>query len=296
MTDTFQFGPVEFIKGAKKGRYPYCNSLFIKDAGVLIDPASDKQRLVEIRDAVTAVWLSHWHEDHIKYLYQFEHVPLWLHEADAPPLTDIEVFIQWYYPNGMANQHLSDNWRKMLTKVFNFSPRKADHTFKGGEVIDLGSVTVEIIHAPGHSPGNLAFLFREPEILFLGDNDLTPFGPWYGDRYSDIDQIIDSVKKLREIPVRTWLTGHEHGIFEENPGQVWDDYLGVINQREQKLFDFLAEPRSLDDITQAWIVYRKPREPLAEFEMMERISMKKHADRLIRQGLVTFEEGKYHRR
>ena len=61
------FGPVRFIPGQSQGRYPFCNSIYIEGAKILIDPASDRERLLRLRDqeGVAAVWLSHWHEDHI---------------------------------------------------------------------------------------------------------------------------------------------------------------------------------------------------------------------------------------
>jgi glyoxylase-like metal-dependent hydrolase (beta-lactamase superfamily II) len=60
------FGSVWFIPGENQGKYPFCHSLYIEDAGVLIDPASDRNRLKRLREesSVKAIRLSHWHEDH----------------------------------------------------------------------------------------------------------------------------------------------------------------------------------------------------------------------------------------
>ncbi len=69
-----------FIRGLKGGRYPYCNSLFIEEAGVLIDPSSDLDVLQKLN--VQAVWLSHWHEDHLMHLNLFDNVPLSMHKND----------------------------------------------------------------------------------------------------------------------------------------------------------------------------------------------------------------------
>ena len=44
------FGPVRFIPGENRGKYPSCHSLFIEGAGILIDPASDRERLVRLRE------------------------------------------------------------------------------------------------------------------------------------------------------------------------------------------------------------------------------------------------------
>ncbi len=58
---------------------------------------------------------------------------------------------------------------------------------------------------------------------------------------------------------------------------------------------FLKHPRTIEEIAEAWIVYGKAKEPVDEFIMMEQISMKKHAERLIRKGVVGFSDNRYHR-
>ena len=43
------FGPVRFIPGENHGKYPFCHSVYIEGAGILIDPASDRERLKRLR-------------------------------------------------------------------------------------------------------------------------------------------------------------------------------------------------------------------------------------------------------
>ena len=88
-----KFGPLSIIPGKNQGRYPYCHSIYIEEAGVLIDPGSDRERLQEIRrdNGFKMTWLSHWHEDHLMHLDLLEDLPLWMNEQDAPPLSDIEI-------------------------------------------------------------------------------------------------------------------------------------------------------------------------------------------------------------
>ncbi|MBT4090284.1 MAG: MBL fold metallo-hydrolase [Deltaproteobacteria bacterium] len=296
MQSIVDFGPVRFIRGLKNGRYPFCNSIFIESAGVLIDPASDRKILEQLKSKVNTVWLSHWHEDHIMHLDLFEETTLCMHHLDGPPLESLDVFIDWYGAEIQGSPHLKARWEKLLLEEFNYKPRSIDQDFSDGQCIDLDGLTVEVIHTPGHSPGHLSFYFVEPEILFLGDYDLTPFGPWYGDRYSNIDEIIQSIRKLRQIPAKVWLTSHEFGIVESGNQIIWDDYLKVIDQREEKLLAFLEQPRTIKEIGEAWIIYGKPKEPMDEFELMEQISMKKHAERLIRCGEVVFSGDKYYRK
>lgn len=287
-----QFGPVLFIPGNNNGKYPFCHSVYVEGPGILIDPASDRERLIQLRKTpgVNEIWLSHWHEDHFMHLDLFEDLPLVVPRIETPPLADIEVFLDWY---GIENPQYRNEWRSVLIDQFRYRPRKPTRIFEGNEIIDLGSVTVEVIHTPGHTPGHLAFFFREPEVLFMGDYDLGKFGPWYGDRESSIEDTISSVCKLRALPARTWITGHETGLFETNPAETWDHYLEVIDQREGKLINYLTQPRTMEDIIFQWIVYHKRREPLSFFELGERGIMGKHLQRLIREGKVRQENNHY---
>ncbi len=279
------FGPIRFIPGPNRGKYPHCHSIYIKGARILIDPAADRARLQRLRaeEGVDAVWLSHWHEDHFMHLDLFDDLPLAMHAADAPMLADMAGFLDAY---GIEAGEMREHWRALLTERFHFRPRRADRLLAAGEIIDLGTVRVEVLHTPGHTPGHLAFRFLEPEVLFLGDYDLTAFGPWYGDRDSSIAQTVAAVRRLQAIPARFWLTGHEAGVFEAAPPEIWDAYLAVIDARRQALLELLTTPRRMADIVNAWIVYRKPREPLAFYAHAEQALMGKHLEELLANGRV----------
>lgn len=288
------FGPIRLIPGANKGRYPHSNSVFVEGAGILIDAGADEARYRELiaGPGVKEVWLSHWHEDHIAYLDLFEGLPLRQMAVEAEPLADLEAFLDWY---GIGKEEYRDYWRRTLPTDFHFRPRQATSYFTPGEVIDLGTCTAEVIHAPGHTPGFTAFFFREPEVCYLGDYDLTRFGPWYGDRDGSIDGTIASVRRLQQVPAKAWLTSHEDGYFEGDATEAFDAYLAVIDEREAKLLEFLSAPRTLEDIVAACLVYRKPREPKAFFEWGEGAIMGKHLERLLQRGAVVLEGGRYRR-
>lgn len=291
-----EIGPIQLILGDNRGRYPHCHSICIPDAGVLIDPGSDRKALARLAeaDAVREVWLTHWHEDHWGHLDLFDHLPLAMNRIDAPPMADLSTFFRWY---GVGNE-LFDIWRPIMEEQFHFHPRTPDRFLRDGERVGLGpGLTAEVIHSPGHTPGHLCFYFPEIETLFLGDMDLTRFGPWYGDRDSDIESIRRSVARLREIPARQWICSHETGFYRSEPRHLWDDYLAVIDRRENALCDFLAGgPRSLDDIVAQWIVYGRRLEPVVFYACGERNHMAKHLKKLMDAGAVGHENGLYYLR
>ncbi|MEW6533120.1 MAG: MBL fold metallo-hydrolase [Thermodesulfobacteriota bacterium] len=294
MMEEQRFGPVVFVPGENSGRYPFSHSLYIEaDIKVLIDAASDEKRLLELRDGpgVDAVWLSHWHEDHFKYLHLFDDRELWMSKEDAAPLAGLESLFDAYGMN--AQERVA--WKPILEQAFHFKPWKPHRLFNGQQIVDMGGVTVEVIPTPGHTPGHSALFFQEQGVLFLGDYDLSGFGPWYGDRDSNIDDTIASVNRLRAIPARVWIAAHEQGVFQDEPGDLWDRYLGVIHEREQKLLDLLKEPRTMSDIVEAYIIYGRKREPAEFYDFGERALMGKHLERLIRNGMVVSDGAKYRR-
>lgn len=286
------FEAIRLIPGTNGGIYPCCNSIWIEEAGVLIDPGSDRSRLEALarRGAVNTVWLSHSHEDHFADLDLFDDRPLWISREEAPPLTSVERLLDMY---GIADPAYRAYWRRVFEERFHFRPRTPSRFFRDGEVIDLGSETVQVIITPGHTPGHAAFLFRKTGALFLGDYDLTSFGPWYGDSGSSIEETLRSIERLRGIDASLWIPGHGPGWIDAPPGPLWDRYGEVVHERERKLLLFLAEPRSFREIVHARIVYGKPREPAEFYDYAEGALMGKHLARLADQGLVRESGGFY---
>jgi glyoxylase-like metal-dependent hydrolase (beta-lactamase superfamily II) len=286
------FGPVWFIPGENKGKYPFCHSVYIEGEGILIDPASDRNRLEKLRATagVKSVWLSHWHEDHFMHLDLFDDLPLWISQDDAPPLSNLDLLLDWY---GLHHEEHRKFWRQAMIEQFRFKPRKPHGFLRDGDIIRLSSLTVDIIATPGHTPGHLAFFFREPAVLFLGDYDLTRFGPWYGDAYSSIEDTVASLARLKKIPARVWLAGHETGVFEQPPAELWEQYEKVIYEREGKLLKALDQPKTLEEIISLWLIYGRPREPRAFFEFGERALIKKHLESLQKRRMVFLENGRY---
>ncbi len=290
-----QFGSLRFISGENHGKYPFNHSVYIqgRDARVIIDPACSWEKLIRLRDGegVDMVWLSHWHEDHIHYMHMFNGAQVWISETDFPPLTDIETFLDWY---GIDDAKIRAYWKNIMLEGFDYRPLAAAKFFPINETTEIGGIRAQAIATPGHTPGHLSFYFPEEEVLFVGDYDLTPFGPWYGDAASSIEETINSIRRLKKIPAKTWIVCHEKGLFEENPGKLWDDYENIIYTREEKILNFVKrKPSTLEEISAAWLIYGKPRKPLEFFEPNERVLVKKHLERLLRNGIIIREGDKY---
>ena len=290
-----EFGAVTFIPGHKGARYPHCNSIYIKKAGLLIDPASNREYTSQLADQqkVRTVCLSHWHEDHYKDIDLFESSYFWISEIDAIPFSDLDTYFEWYGLVGPESETLRRVLTPQLLDQFHYQPRVPDRFLQDGDKIDLGGLTMEVLHTPGHSPGHLAFLFLEPAILFLGDYTLEKFGPWYGDPYANLEDTIQSVQRLSKIPAELWICSHGQGIMENNPGQKWAGYLHAIDRRDDRLLGYLKNPRALEEIVNQWLIIGKP-EQITDYERFgEQAHVQKHLTRLLNRGLISEEAGRY---
>jgi hydroxyacylglutathione hydrolase len=286
----FTAGRIKFILG---GRYPHCHTVVVDDTSrAVIDAASDGDKLAAFHQErkIDILITTHAHEDHIMYNSLFPEARLWVHEIDAPAFSDIRALIGQY---GLTEKETLF-WEEFLKNECNYYPREVDKLLRDGDIIDFGHTQAEVIHAPGHTPGHCCFLFPKEKVLFLSDYDLVKAGPYYGDVSSDLEATISSLNKLATVEADTYLTAHGKGIFEGSPKLILN-YRNSIFQREEQLIDLLTtRPKTLDEITAAGIIYGKPKSLGAwDLSLSERMMMKKHLERLEKNGEVYEENGKY---
>jgi glyoxylase-like metal-dependent hydrolase (beta-lactamase superfamily II) len=84
-----------------------------------------------------------------------------------------------------------------------------------GQSVDVGQVSLEVIHLVGHTPGSIALLYRDPAPggiphLFTGDS-LFPGGPGRTTNPTDFTSLMDDLeaKVFGPLPDETWFyPGH----------------------------------------------------------------------------------------
>lgn len=131
-----------------------CNE---KKEGVFIDPAPDSsQPLTQAAEKhhlkITSIFLTHSHFDHIgdvAALKQAAQLPLYVHPADA---------------ENMRNPG-SDG----LPLMFPIDGAEPDHLLEEGQKLHVGTLTLEVIHTPGHTPGGVCFYLSQEKTLISGD-------------------------------------------------------------------------------------------------------------------------------
>lgn len=189
------------LKGMVGGLGAYTNTYLIYDEktfeGVLVDLANNLDKIQEyveeLKIHLKYLILTHCHADHIAGLKEvkkiYPEIKILIHELDAPGLTRDEI-----------------NLSSLLETESNFI--EADRTLKDGDILEVGTLKIKVIHTPGHTAGSISLLVED--ALFSGD---TLFRGSYGRTDFPTGNALDmmkSVEKLLCLPAETIVyPGHE---------------------------------------------------------------------------------------
>lgn len=151
---------------------------------------------------ITAI-ATHIHWDHIgghKYypdFYAHEAELDWLNGGFPQPLETIRGYVA-------DRCELPKDFRINEYVLFQGKPTKVLY---GGEHIDLGGRTVDVIHTPGHAPGHICFWETERGYLFTGDlaykGMLTA---WFSS--TDPDAYLKSIETVAALPAEKVFPAH----------------------------------------------------------------------------------------
>lgn len=286
-TDLVLSPHVTVLVGESAGKYPDGNSVIVagSEGTALIDPSLTVHRRGGPPVVVDRVLISHAHEDHVAGLAAVGVPHVHAHFADLPGVRTLDGLMEVY---GLPPGPDEAAWRERLRADFHVEGVPAATGFGDGDVFDLGDVTIQVLHLPGHTRGHCAFLVDPGGIAFVGDIDLSSFGPYYGDHWSDLDEFVASIAKVRDLDADAYVTFHHKGVVRGHDEFVrrLDEFAAVIGRRDEQLLQLLARPRSFAELVDEGIVYRKGSRPDLFGTSVEQRSIAMHLERLEREGMV----------
>ena len=187
------------------------NCYFLQDeeSGLMaiIDPGDDWERILhQVKKAegeVKYILLTHGHYDHTTavpdLVKALPGVQVYIHQADA---------------NGAGSQ------------LFPLAAQVKDlNNYDEGDTLSLGSLTIEVLHTPGHSKGSVTL--KVGDVLFTGDTLFCGSCGRTDLRGGSYEEIMASLKRLGEL----------EGDFHVCPGHDRSSTL----ERERKYNPFLLE-------------------------------------------------------
>ena len=273
---------VSVLVGDSNGKYPSGNSLVIRGDGeaVIIDPSVSVVEKGGAPLRIDAVINSHSHEDHMPGNGLFSESRVHIHDADLPGAHSLDGLMEVYGLEGETREKFGQE----VLEEFHYTPRPDAEGFHDGHVWDLGGVNVEAVHLPGHTRGHSGFRI-DGGVFFLSDIDLTGFGPYYGDVWSDLEDFERSLVQVREEEADYYVTFHHKGVIEgrEQFLRQIDAFHAVIPRRHQAMLEFLAEPRTIADMVAHRFIYR-PHVEATFADSVEQRSAEMHIARMLRRG------------
>ena len=149
---------------------------------------------VERRDwKLIGLWLTHGHFDHL---------------ADHKFVTD-------RFPDAKVLIHVNDEpmlknpGSRMFALPFTIPSRSADGLIEDGQHLKIGSLDVEVLLTPGHSPGHVAFHFPNEKVLVGGDLIIGGSVGRTDLPGADPQRFVESLKRVTALPRETrLLPGH----------------------------------------------------------------------------------------
>jgi cyclase len=85
-------------------------------------------------------------------------------------------------------------------------PNKGDIVFTGDMTLHLGDHTFELLHTPGHTPGQIAVHVPEERVVFTGDTVFNDCQTWL--MTSDVQQWIEALDRIGRLDVDHVVPGH----------------------------------------------------------------------------------------
>jgi glyoxylase-like metal-dependent hydrolase (beta-lactamase superfamily II) len=288
--ESAEFGPVTVYFGEKSGKYPDGNQVIVRgsDTLAIFDTPQVANHVGSDVDEADLVILGHMHEDHAAGLHRVPSAAVYAHHAD------VDAVRSW---NGLARHYgyppavLAD----LKTKIeadFQYVPRPDAIGYPDEKTWELGGVTVRAIHMPGHTSGHSVLFVEQHGIAFIGDIDLSSFGPYYGDASSSLAEFRRSLDLVARLPARVWITSHHKGVVTDRETflAALRAFAARIDAREARLLELLAgQPRSLEELVACRVMY-PPQAAELWIDCAERRCIEQHLAELHEGGRIRMHD------
>jgi glyoxylase-like metal-dependent hydrolase (beta-lactamase superfamily II) len=161
----------------------------------------------------------------------------------------------------------------------------ADLTVEDGDALPVGSLTLRVVHTPGHSSGHICLFLEEERVLFSGDNVLgigtTAIAP---PPSGDMAQYLDSLRRMKALDAALICPGH--GPIVRQANRKIQELIDHRRERDEQVLLLISQGK---DRLSALVREIYP-ELSPHLERMARGQILSHLYKLQREGKVVMRE------
>jgi endoribonuclease LACTB2 len=158
---------------------------------------------------------------------------------------------------------------------------RVDRVVEDGEVMPLGDLTIEFVHAPGHTYGSLAVFIRETRALFTGDNVMGTGTSVINPGDGEIGLFLQTMAKFIRYDPAVIYPGQ--GPVITDPRARLEELIRHRHEREAQIVGLLEQgPRSVPELY--GMIYSGLNDRLAN---LARNQIRSHLLKLEREGRVS---------
>jgi glyoxylase-like metal-dependent hydrolase (beta-lactamase superfamily II) len=210
---------------------------------------------------IREILITHIHPDHYglaERLAAESGAPVAMHRLEAMYVgaryEDVAALVAemetWLAINGVPAAELEAMAAASLGIMRRVGARKPDILLEGGELLEWGSLSLEVRWVPGHSAGLICLYDVDDQILLSSDHVLQHISPHVGlhaqSLGSPLDDYLDSLRSVRDLPVRQVLPGHGEP-FTNLQGRV-DEIIAHHERRNERILGVLDRPMTAYDV------------------------------------------------
>ncbi|MGM0467719.1 MAG: MBL fold metallo-hydrolase [Promethearchaeati archaeon] len=181
---------------------------------------------------------THGHWDHIGNNHEFERV--YIHKKEAGFISN---------PVNISNlksspEKIAKNYNDM---DFILAPPSEVSEIDEGYIFDVGNLSIEVLHTPGHSPGSISLLTNKGE-LFPGD--LVHYGSVFLPKKKYLNIVIDSLQRIINLfdDGKVQNLYPAHGDYPQDKELVVKLFEGINN------LDEFWDQKQKDKFLRSWII------------------------------------------
>jgi glyoxylase-like metal-dependent hydrolase (beta-lactamase superfamily II) len=288
---------IHVIKGTNRSRPPFSNSILILDrTNAILDTGCGLKKIEALCESVDIdlVINSHSHTDHTagNWLMQEKKHP----DIIVPEDNQESISIMDKLAVRFVGTHFAEEWKESTRKTTGFKDFTFSGTMSEGSEFNLGHTRFIAMYTPGHLNDHYCLWEPDQKILIGFDIDLSPFGPWYGDKESDLEAFDLSIERVKNIRAQTYISSHASPIQKKYIKKRLNAYRSIIRKRDQQIMEILGRKggADLDKIVRASPIYHTSQNTADPITLYgERNMIKEHLGKLLKGGIIIRRDKRY---